>query len=122
MGRIRSIKPEAPQSESLGRVSRDARLLFFMLFTVVDDDGRCRASPEWPFDEFWNQYPHKVGKQDALKAFRRVERKGVVSFEDLMGGLARYVAKTDDRPWCNPGTWLNQGRWEDQPAPAQQPH
>jgi hypothetical protein len=46
MGRIRTIKPEAPQSENLGRVSRDARLLFFMLFTVADDEGRGRAAPE----------------------------------------------------------------------------
>lgn len=44
MGRIRTIKPEAPQSENLGRVSRDARLLFFMLFTVADDEGRGRAA------------------------------------------------------------------------------
>src|SRR6185312_1005274 len=57
MGRIRSIKPEAPQSESLGRVSRDARLLFFMLFTIADDEGRARgnsrmlASLLFPYDD-----------------------------------------------------------------------
>jgi hypothetical protein len=39
-----------------------------------------------------------------------------VTIEALMDGLARYVAKTDDRPWCNPATWLHQARWEDQPA------
>lgn len=57
MARIRTIKPEAPQSESLGRISRDARLLFFMLFTVADDAGRTRAAPRmlagllFPYDE-----------------------------------------------------------------------
>lgn len=57
MARIRTIKPEAPQSESLGRISRDARLLFFMLFTVADDEGRARAAPRmlagllFPYDE-----------------------------------------------------------------------
>ena len=45
MGRIRTIKPEFPQSESMGGISRDARLLFLMLFTVVDDEGRARAAP-----------------------------------------------------------------------------
>lgn len=44
MGRIRSIKPEFPQSESIGRLSRDARLLFLQLFTLVDDEGRSRGS------------------------------------------------------------------------------
>lgn len=45
MGRIRSIKPELPQSESLSRVSRAARYLFTLLFTLADDDGRLRGNP-----------------------------------------------------------------------------
>jgi hypothetical protein len=71
----------------------------------------------WPFDQFWRQFPNKVGKQAALKAFQKVERSGKVSFGDLMTALGRYVRKRDDRPWCNPTTWLNQGRWDDEPAP-----
>lgn len=43
MARIRTIKPEFPHSESMGRVSRDARLLFIELWTICDDYGRCRA-------------------------------------------------------------------------------
>jgi hypothetical protein len=42
--RIRSIKPEFWESESLGRVSREARLLFIGLFSCCDDVGRGRAS------------------------------------------------------------------------------
>jgi 5-methylcytosine-specific restriction endonuclease McrA len=45
MARIRTIKPEFPQSESMGRVSRDARLLFILLWTVADDEGRLRENP-----------------------------------------------------------------------------
>ena len=44
MGRIRTIKPEFPQSESVGSLSRDARLLFIQLWTIADDSGRTRAS------------------------------------------------------------------------------
>lgn len=44
MGRIRTIKPEFPQSESIGRLSRDARLLFIQLWTICDDSGRARAA------------------------------------------------------------------------------
>lgn len=57
MARIRSIKPEFPQSESMGRVSRDARLLFVMLWPICDDHGRTRASSRmlasllFPYDD-----------------------------------------------------------------------
>jgi hypothetical protein len=45
MARIRSIKPEFPHDEKLGECSRDARLLFVLLWTLCDDHGRFRASP-----------------------------------------------------------------------------
>ncbi len=57
MARIRTIKPEFPQSESIGRLSRDARLLFVELWTICDDSGRTRgnsrmlASLLFPYDE-----------------------------------------------------------------------
>lgn len=57
MARIRSIKPEFPQSESMGRVSRDSRLLFVELWTLCDDEGRTRgnsrmlASLLFPYDD-----------------------------------------------------------------------
>jgi hypothetical protein len=57
MPRIRTIKPEFPQSESMGRVSREARLLFVLLFTVCDDAGRTRAASRmlasllYPYDD-----------------------------------------------------------------------
>lgn len=47
MGRIRSIKPEFPHSERVGRCSRDARLLFILTWTVADDEGRLRGSPQF---------------------------------------------------------------------------
>lgn len=76
-------------------------------------DPRARASE---FDQFWELYPNKVGKQAARVAFEAVMRRAAVAFDQLMTGLGTYVAKTDDRPWCNPATWLNQHRWEDKPA------
>ena len=56
MARIRTIKPEFPQSESMGRVSREARLCFILLWTIADDSGRLRgnsrmlASLLYPYD------------------------------------------------------------------------
>ncbi len=66
MGRIRSIKPEYPKDELLGAMSRDVRLLFVLLFTLADDEGRFRASPAlvrgelFPYDEDLTQ--HQVGE------------------------------------------------------------
>ena len=57
MARIRTIKPEFPHSESMGRVSRDARLLFVELWCICDDHGRTRAASRmlasllFPYDD-----------------------------------------------------------------------
>lgn len=57
MGRIRSIKPEFPISESIGRLARESRLLFILLWTLVDDSGRARGNLAiirgalYPYDE-----------------------------------------------------------------------
>lgn len=56
MARIRTIKPEFPQSESMGKVSREARLCFILLWTLADDAGRLRGNPKmlasllYPYD------------------------------------------------------------------------
>jgi len=50
LARIRTIKPEFPQSESIGK-------LYLLLFTIVDDEGRARgasrmlASLLYPYDD-----------------------------------------------------------------------
>ena len=69
---------------------------------------------EADWQRFWDQFPNKVGKADALKAFGRATKK--ISPEILFPALTKYVSKTDDRPFCNPATWLNQERWLDEPA------
>lgn len=57
MARIRTIKPEFPEDETMGRVSRDARLTFVLLWTQCDDHGRFRAATPllkghlYPYDE-----------------------------------------------------------------------
>lgn len=57
MARIRTIKPDFPQSESMGRLSRESRLFFILLWTIADDSGRTRgnsrilASLLYPYDD-----------------------------------------------------------------------
>lgn len=86
------------------------------------EETRARAldpPDDWPNDfrdQFWSQYPHRVGRAAAVVALERVRKRQAVTWAALTAGLSRYVAKTDDRPWCNPATWLNQARWDDVPA------
>lgn len=55
--RIRTIKPEFWASESMGRLSRDVRLVFIGLWSLADDHGRFRADPRFiagqlfPYDD-----------------------------------------------------------------------
>lgn len=57
MARIRTIKPEFAHSESMGNVSRDARLLFVLLWSQADDEGKLRGAPRllkgvlFPYDD-----------------------------------------------------------------------
>lgn len=78
-------------------------------------------APGWPADyreQFWNEFPNKVGKADAFRKLDRLARSDKVAFPTLMLALGRYANKTDDRSFCNPATWLNGERWSDEPAAA----
>lgn len=68
------------------------------------------------FEEFWKQYPKKVGKGLARKKYFIALK--TVSHEHIMKGLARY--SPDPHFICLPATWLNQERWDDQLTPSQQ--
>lgn len=79
-----------------------------------ENKKRAKAlSPE--FDEFWTEYPNKVGKPKALVSFNAARSRA--THAEIMDGLRRYIAgKPVDRPWLNPATFLNQDRFNDQPA------
>jgi len=80
------------------------------------------SSPATPsrhsdFDAFWEQYPRKVGKIDALKAYTKAVK--VAGVEPVLLGVKRYAADPNlpERQFIpNPATWLNQGRWDDDPC------
>lgn len=69
------------------------------------------------FLKFWKAYPKKVGKQDALKSFKKI--KPSKELVDKMVSVIEDAKNTDQ--WTknggqyipNPSTWLNQGRWDD---------
>lgn len=67
------------------------------------------------FDSFWNAYPNKTGKQDALKKWLKIK-------PPLQKILSALEWQRNSQQWQqgfipNPATYLNQHRWEDEPKP-----
>lgn len=60
--RIRTIKPEFWVSESMGRLSRDARLIFVGLWSLADDYGRFRADPRLIAGQLLPYDPDEIGR------------------------------------------------------------
>ena len=91
MARIRSIKPEFPHSESMGRVSRDARLCFILLWTLADDSGRLRGSSRmlasllFPYDD------DAPGLMDGWLG--ALEREGCIERYKVEGSAFIQIAK-----------------------------
>lgn len=70
------------------------------------------------FEEFWERCPKKVGKKDALKAFRGAVSSGELPV-DLIGAMEYYRGwvERNSKPTqfvLHPATWLRQGRWNDE--------
>jgi hypothetical protein len=72
------------------------------------------------FDEFWQAYPLRVGKQEALKAWTR--RRCDKLLPQILSGVRRCKisqawTKEAGRYIPHPATWLNRGGWEDDLTP-----
>lgn len=69
------------------------------------------------FDVFWNLYPKKVGKQDAMKAWKKLTEE---EYEFAIEGVGDFVKGKEKQFIKNPSAYLNGKRWEDEPMPEQQ--
>jgi hypothetical protein len=69
------------------------------------------------FDEFWQVYPRKVGKQAAIKAFTKAIKNNEPKI--IIEGAVRYANDPNrvDAFTAHPTSWLNAGRWNDDPLP-----
>lgn len=70
------------------------------------------------FEEFWKQYPKKIGKGAAEKAWQKIHpTNGTV--QSILTSIAEQKngaawAKDGGQFIPHPSTWLNQKRWEDE--------
>ena len=75
------------------------------------------------FEKFWETYPKKKAKPDAMKAFRRVNPNE----QQLAAMIAAIEKQKQTHDWQKdngqfipyPATWLNQHRWEDEDTEIQ---
>jgi len=120
-----SREPIAYPIASKGKVREEILDISSLRSDIDHSPGKPRAEPkprkhpypENAFARWYADYPHKVGRKAAEKAFARVQASDAVAFTELIDGLKRYrQTKPHDRPWCNPATWLNEERWADAPA------
>lgn len=107
MARIRTIKPEFPQSETIGALSRDARLLFVQLWTIVDDAGRTRAASRMLASLL---YPYDDDARDLIDGW-------LVELEDA-GAIRRY--EVDGSQYLEVCKWLEHQKI-DRPSPSRLP-
>lgn len=82
------------------------------------------ASPMEGFEDFWSEYPNKVGKGKARDAWKKHKCSPLTP--EIIGAVGQSKRslgwlKDSGRFVPNPATWLNQSRWEDTPAPAETP-
>lgn len=81
----------------------------------IIDPKREQTEIEEMFNDFWREYPRKVDKVHAFKAFKRA-CKSRKMLADMLAALAQHK-KTEQ--WQTPtliphaSTWLNGRRWED---------
>jgi hypothetical protein len=69
------------------------------------------------FLRFWENYPRKVGKKQALKAWNRYAKRNQPKILDGLTAWNQHWRheKTETQYIPHPTTWLRQERWEDHP-------
>ena len=72
------------------------------------------------FENFWNTYPIKVGKQSALKAFGKAIAHTEANI--IIEGATRYATDPNrvQAYTAHPATWLNAHRWLDEALPVRE--
>ena len=85
--------------------------------TVTKSKSKSKSINICSFDSFWSAYPRKLAKQNALKAFTKIDPDDTL----LAQMLHALEVQKDSREWLKdnsalipyPASWLNGRRWED---------
>lgn len=83
----------------------------------IEKTPSSTSSTRGGFDEFWDAYPRKVGKPNALKAWTRATRDRKADPAAILEGLARwarYWATREAQFTPHAATWLARDGWLDE--------
>ena len=94
-----------------------------MAETETETETYISTSNDALFEDFWNAYPRKIAKKEAMKKFAKAVKDGADPSTIIAGAktYATSVVGKEQKYVAHPTTWLNQGRWEDEmeaPAPT----
>lgn len=84
-----------------------------------ESKNKERVNPQSLFDEFWKEYPRRIDKADALKAFKSALNRA--TFEDILAGTIRFANDPNlpEKQFIKyPARWLRADAWENGPLPA----
>lgn len=75
------------------------------------------------FEKFWQAYPKKLAKQEALKAWKKLKPNAEL-LRDVLNALEKWKnsaqwQENNGKYIPYPATWLNGRRWEDAPEQVQ---
>lgn len=77
---------------------------------------------EMYFEDFWYKYPKKVGKQEAIKAWKKAKPDILLVIDALNWQiLSKQWQQEDGKYIPNPATYLNQGRYMDEAPTLEAP-
>ena len=108
-------KPNTSSSSSSSSSSSENTI------NTISTDGQQTQVDQ--FAAFWQTYPRKISKPNAIKAWQKAIR--ITSPEVIIQGAARYAkvrAGADPEFTAHPATWLNGRRWEDDLTPPPKPN
>lgn len=103
-----SAKPEPGSAEPSRTQIEPSRTQIIERGETLSADG---------FEDWWEAYPRKQGKDEARRCYAKAVKRGV-SEAVLALGLQRQRWPRDRKFIPLPATWLNQGRWQDDPLAA----
>jgi len=81
--------------------------------TKDDTKTITKSSKNIFFEEFWKEYPRRVGKSQALKSFMKFNEKNQSKIIYATKVFAKENEATEQKFIPHPTTWLNQQRYLD---------
>ncbi len=104
------------------QISQDTPADFAPFSNTATNTRNSKSSID-RFDAFWIEYPRKVSKPAAQKAWRKISPNAELS-EAIMAGLRAHLPDLTTREpqyVPHPATWLNGERWNDPVTPKSSP-